>query len=62
MIGSKKEGSCLPYGNLITKIMEHTGFNFWEEYYIKDATKIGKLVLATMEYEIIDGKVIGSPS
>lgn len=56
MTGRKKEEVCLPYGNMITKILEHTRFNFGEESYIQDVTKIGKLVLAGMKYEIINEK------
>lgn len=33
---------CLLYGNLITKILEHTRFNFGEEEFIKNKTKIGQ--------------------
>lgn len=61
MTGRKKEGVCLPYGNLITKIPEHVVFNYGEEEYVEDATKIGKAVLTTMRYEIIDGKVTEKP-
>lgn len=43
---------CLHYGNLITKILEHTRFNFGEEEFVKDVTKIGEVVLAIMRYEI----------
>lgn len=42
--------------------LERTRFNFREKNYIEDVTKIGKLVLTLMKYEIIDGKVIENPS
>lgn len=32
-MGSRKEGVCLPCGNLITKILEDTRFNFGDEEY-----------------------------
>lgn len=39
-------------------ILQHTGFNFGEEEYVEDVTKIGKSVLTIMTYKIIDGKLI----
>lgn len=61
-MGSKKKGVCLPYANLITKTLEHTRFNFEEDEFAEDVTKIGETVLATMRYEIIDGNLIENTS
>lgn len=47
----------LLYGNLITKILEHTRFNFGEEESV-EYVKIGEAFLTTMKCKIIDGKVI----
>lgn len=47
---------------MITRILEHAEFNFREEDYIEDATKIGKSILTTMKYEVINGKLIKNPS
>lgn len=44
-MGSKKEWLCLPYGNLVTMILEHARYNFGEEEYIEDVIKIGKSLL-----------------
>lgn len=60
--GNQKKGLCLPYANLITKILEYTRFNFEEDEFAEDVTKIGETVLATMRYEIIDGNLIENPS
>lgn len=46
---------------MFPKIMEKIEFNFREEDYIKYVTKIGKLVLTTMTYEINNGKVMENP-
>lgn len=43
-------------------ILEHTGISFGEEDYIEDVIKTGKLVLVTMKYEIINGKMTENPS
>lgn len=51
----------MSYGNLIIKIMEHTGFNFVDEDYKEETTKIGKSVLPTMTFEIINRKVTEKP-
>lgn len=61
-MGIKRKGMCLPYGNLIKKILEHTGFNFGNEEFVEDVTKIKEAVLATIRYEIIHGKVTKKPS
>lgn len=47
--------------NLITKILEHTGFNFVKEESLEDVTNKWEPVLAIMKYKIIDGKVIEKP-
>lgn len=52
MIGSKNKELCLSYRNLITKILEQAKFNFREEDYIEDATKIGKIVLYGMRFDL----------
>ena len=56
-MGNKKGGVCFQYGKWVTKVMEHTIFNFGEEYYKEDVTKIRKSILTTMRFEIINGKV-----
>lgn len=58
MLGSKRKGIFLPYGNLVTNIMEYTRFNFGNEVFGEDVTKIGQTTLAKIRYEIIDGKLI----
>lgn len=62
MMGNKRKVMCLPYGNLIIKILEHTEFNFENEELVEDVTKIGEPVLEIMRYEIIYEKVIVKPS
>lgn len=58
MLGSKRKGIFLPYGNLVTNIMEYTRFNFGNEVFGEDVTKIGQTTLAKIRYENIDGKLI----
>lgn len=41
---------CLPYGNLITKILEHKEFNFESEKFEKNVTKIWEEALTAMRY------------
>lgn len=53
MMENKKEGVCLPYGNLITKILEDTRCNFGDEVFMDETTKIGKLVLLLMKFLMI---------
>ena len=48
--------------NLITKILEDTGYNFREEECKEKITKIGKSVLPSMKFEINNGKVNENPS
>lgn len=43
MIEIKNEGVCFPYGNLVTKFLEDTKFNFKDEEYKEEITKIGKI-------------------
>lgn len=52
----KKEEECLPYGNMITKILAETWFNFGDEKYKEYTTKTGNSVLPLMGFEIINGK------
>lgn len=52
MIGSKNKELCLSYRNMITKILEQAKFNFREEGYIEDVTKIGKIVLYGMRFDL----------
>lgn len=58
MLGSKRKGIFLPYGNLVTNIMEYTRFNFGNEVFGEDVTKTGQTTLAKIRYKIIDGKLI----
>lgn len=62
MVGSKIKGTCLPYGNLITKILEHTDFNFRNKKFLEDVTNIEEVYLEITRYGIIDGNVIEKPS
>lgn len=59
---SETERVCQPYGNVITKILKCTKFNCEDEEYKEHIRKIGKLVLATMRFEIINGKAIEKPT
>lgn len=62
MMESKKEGVCLTYGNLLTKILEDTEYNFKDEKYKEETTKIGNSVIPSIQFEIINGKVTENPS
>lgn len=52
----------LPYGNLITQILEHAGFNFEKEEFVEHVPKIGETVLISMKYEIINEKLTENTS
>lgn len=59
MLASKRKGICIPYSNLvtkITKILEHTGFNFKREESNEDVTKIGENALAMGMYDTLNEK------
>ena len=62
MIEIKKKGMWLPYGNLITQILEHAGFNFEKEEFVEHVPKIGETVLISMKYEIINEKLTENTS
>lgn len=38
---NKKEESCLPYGSLVTKVLEDTWYNFIDEEFKGETTIIG---------------------
>lgn len=52
----------LPYGDLVTKILEHTDFNLEEEEYISNSAMIGKHGLGHTWMSIIDEVVVQKPS
>lgn len=54
MLARKKKGICLPCVDLVTKMLEFTGYNLEEEYWKEDVTKIGERTLGMMRYEIIN--------
>lgn len=59
MIWSKrKKNKWFPYGDLVTKILEHFGFNLEEEESQKNLTVIGKFALGKMWIEINNGVLI----
>lgn len=59
---NKKEEAFLPYGNLVTKILEETGYNFGDEEFKGETTIIGNFVLPSMKFEIINGRITEKPS
>lgn len=54
MMKNKKEEACILYGNLVTKILEEIGYNFGDEKFNEEPTKIRKYVLPSMKYEIVN--------
>lgn len=56
MLASKRKGIYIPYSNLVTKILEHTSFNFKREESKEDVTKIGENALAMMMYDTLNEK------
>lgn len=62
MMENKKEEAFLPYGNLVTKILEETGYNFGDEEFKGETTIIGNFVLPSMKFEIINGRITEKPS
>lgn len=61
MLSRKRKRICLPYGDLVTKIFEHTGLNLEGEDYEEDVTNIGEETQGMIRYDIIYGKVIKKP-
>lgn len=57
----KKEWIYLPYGNLITKIQEDTWYNFGDEEFKEKTTKIGKSILSSMKFDMVNGKITKKP-
>lgn len=55
--GNRKEVVCLPYGNLITKIMEDTRYNFGDEEFKEEKTKIGKSIPPSMKFKMVNVKI-----
>lgn len=62
ILANKRKGMYLPYGNFVTKILEHTGFNLKNEEFEENMAKIWEVTLVIIMYEIIDGKIIEKPS
>lgn len=54
--------SMLPFGNLIMKILEDTGYNFGDEEFKEETTKIRKPILSSIKAEIVNGKITKKPS
>lgn len=53
MTRSKRKGNMLfPYSDMITKILEHIGFNFEEEYSLENNTRIWWAIVEHMHNEI----------
>lgn len=62
MLEIRTKYTPLPYGNLVTKILEKIRFNLDEKTnFNKKTTKIGKVILPSMHYELKNGKIIGKP-
>lgn len=40
ILGSKRNGICFPCGELVANILEHVGYNFEGEVFVKNITKI----------------------
>ncbi|KAL5067871.1 hypothetical protein RYX36_018758, partial [Vicia faba] len=57
MLRIKIKRICMPYGDMVMKILEHVGYNFKEEVSMQNLPKIGEATLGLMRYKIIDGEI-----
>lgn len=53
---NKTEVAWTPYRNLVTKILKDTRYNFLDEKFKEERTKIEKSVISSMKFETINGK------
>lgn len=61
MLDRKNKNMILPYGELITKILEYFGFNLDKEKLEIKHSKIGKCTLSQMRYDIQGKEIITLP-
>lgn len=59
MLENRAKGTYLPYGNMVTKILEETWYNFEEEREFKEGTTvIGTFILPSMHHYLKDENII----
>lgn len=61
MLGSKRKGILLLYGDLVMKLLEHVRYDFEGEECMQGVTKIREAVLGMMWYKIVNGEIIQKP-
>lgn len=52
---------CLPYNDLISKMLEHVGFNLREDKEEQEITMIGEVALGIMHLKTVNREIFQNP-